>query len=70
MDSQAIRSEKDYLLHFLAMKYINSTVIPATNDHAKSIKPQWISIDLDEFLHFVGIFLSMEIFEIHGPHWL
>ena len=45
-------------------------VTPATNDHAKSIKPQWISIDLDEFLHFLGIFLSMEIFEIHGPRRL
>ena len=52
------------------MKYINSTVIPATNDHAKSIKLQWISIDLDEYLHFLGIFLCMEIFEIHGPRRL
>ena len=67
MESQDIWSEIEYLLHFLPINYIAKIIIPATNDCPKTQKPQWVNIDLDDFLHFLGIFISMEVFEIHRP---
>ena len=49
------------------MNYIRN-IIPSTNDYAKTNSLQWESLNLDEFLHFLGILLSMEVFEILGPH--
>ena len=65
MDSFEIKSEIDYILHFLPMSYICNTVLPATNSFGrKNIQP-WNDLELDESLHIIGIFLSMEVYEIH-----
>ena len=49
------------------MNYIRN-IIPSTNDYAKTKSIQWESLNLDEFLHFLGILLSMEVLKINGPH--
>ena len=66
MDMEAgcfeIRSELDFVLHFLPMEYLRSTVIPATNNFAaKNKAATWTNLDHNEFLHFLGILLSMEV---------
>ena len=66
-----IRSELDFVLHFLPMEYFHNTVIPATNTYAaKSKALTWKNLDHLEFLHFLGILLSMEVVDIHGPRHL
>ena len=67
MESNHNRAELDYLLHFKPMNYIRN-IIPSTSDYAKTKSLQWESLNLDEFLHFLGILLSMEVLKIHGPH--
>ena len=53
------------------MEYFCNTVIPATNTYAaKSKVLTWKNLDHVEFLHFLGILLSMEVFDIHGPRHL
>ena len=66
MDSNRSRAELDYLLHFLPVNYIRNIAIPSKNGYAKTKSLQWESLNLDEFLYFLGILLSMEVFEIHG----
>ena len=46
------------------MNYINLLV---TNAHAKTRSQAWTDLDLDEFLDLMGILLSMEMYETHGP---
>ena len=66
-----IRSELDFVLHFLPMEYFHNTVIPATNTYAvKSKALTWRNLDHVEFLLFLGILLSMEVVDIHGPRHL
>ena len=48
------------------MNYIRNIVIPSTNDYFKTKSLQWESLNLDDFLHFLGILLSMDVFEIYG----
>ena len=63
-----IRSELDFVLHFLPMEYFRNTVIPATNTYtAKSKALTWKNLDHIESPHFLGILLSMEVVDIHGP---
>ena len=57
-------------MHFLPMAYIRDIIIPNTNLHAKRQDPKWKDMDLDEFLHVLGLLLAMEVFEIHGPRRL
>ena len=65
-----IRSELDFVVHFLPMGYVRNTVIPATNTYAaKSKALTWKKLNHVEFLHFLGILLSMEV-DIHGPRHL
>ena len=53
------------------MEYLRSTVIPATNNFAaKNKATTWTNLDHNEFLHFLGILLSMEVVDIHGPRHL
>ena len=53
------------------MEYFCNTVIAATNTYAaKSKVLTWKNLDHVEFLHFLGILLSMEVFDIHGPRHL
>ena len=66
MDSNCSRAELDYLLHFLPVNHIRNIVIPSKNGYAKTKSLQWESLNLDEFLYFLGILLSIEVFEIHG----
>ena len=75
MDMEAgcfeIRSKLDFVLHFLPMEYLWSTVIPATNNiAAKNKAATWANLDHNEFLHFLGILLSMEVVDIHVPRHL
>ena len=75
MDMEAgfleIRSELDFVLHFLPMEYLRSTVIPATNNFAaKNKAATWTNLDHNEFLHFLRILLSMEVVDTHGPSHL
>ena len=66
-----IRSELDFLLHFLLMEYFRNTAIPATNNYAaKSKALTWNKFDHIEFLHFLGILWSMEVVDLHGPRHL
>ena len=60
----------DFVLHFLPVTYIKNVVMPATNAYAKKSVRSWKDIDFDEFLHVIGIFLAMEVHEIHGPRRL
>ena len=57
-------------MHFLPMAYIRDIMIPNTNLHAKRQDPKWKDMDLDEFLHVLGLLLAMEVYEIHGPRRL
>ena len=66
LESNIIKSEIDYLMHFLPMAYIRDIIIPNTNLHAKYQDPKWKDMDLDEFLHVLGLLLAMEVYEIHG----
>ena len=50
--------------------YIKNNVISATNAYAKKSVTSWKDMDFDEFLHVIGIFLAMEVHEIHGPRRL
>ena len=52
------------------MSYITHTIIPVTNCYAKKNNPKWIDLDIDEFLHVLGLLLAMEIYDIHGPQHL
>ena len=45
-------------------------MIPATNAYAKKSVTSWKDMDFDEFLHVIGIFLAMEVHEVHGPRRL
>ena len=57
-----IRSELDFVLHFLPMEYFRNAVIPATNTYvAKSKALTWKNLDQVEFLHFLGILLSKAV---------
>ena len=63
-----IRPELDFVLHFLPMEYFCNTIIPATNTYAaKSKLLTWKNLDHIGFIHFLGILLSMEVVDIHGP---
>ena len=61
MDSYEIKPELDFIIHFL---------IPSTNRYASKKNPRFSDMNLDEFLHVLGIILSMEVIEIHGPRCL
>ena len=66
-------SELHHIFHFLPISYITYIVIPVTNWYAKKNNPKWIDLDIDEFLHALGILLAMEIYDSHGPqclYWL
>ena len=41
-------------------------MIPSANDYANAKSLQWDSLNLDEFLYFLGMLLSVEVFKIHG----
>ena len=65
-----IKSELDYILLFFPMNIIRDSVIPATNEYRCQANPKWKLLSNDEFLHFLGILLSMEVVEIHGSRRL
>ena len=67
MESCDIKSELQYIMHFLSKTYMANTVIPATNNQAKAVNPQWSNLDKDELLHFFGHLLAIQVYEIHGP---
>ena len=46
---------------------IRDIIIPNTNLHTKRQDLKWNDIDLDEFLHVLGLLLAMQVYEIHGP---
>ena len=53
------------------MEYFCNTAIPATNTYAaKSKALTGKNLDHVEFLHFLGILLSMDVVDIHGPRYL
>ena len=62
-----IRSELDFVLHFLPMEYLDTC---HKQFAAKSKAATWTNLDHNEFLHFSGILLSMEVVDIHGPRYL
>ena len=75
MDMEAgcfeIRSELDFALYILPMEYFRNRVIPATNTYAAKLKALiWKNLDHVEFLHFLDIFLSMEVVDTHEPRHL
>ena len=67
----SIKKELHSILHFLPMGYINDTILPATNVKGKRGKEEmWQNLKIDEFLNILAIFLSMEVYELHGSRWL
>ena len=68
--SSEIKSEHDYILLLFPMNVIRDSVIPATNEYGHKANPKWKLFSNDEFLHFLGFLLSMEVVEIHGPRRL
>ena len=68
--SSEIKSEHDYILLLFPMNVIRDSVIPATNEYGHKTNPKWKLFSNDEFLHFLGFLLSMEVVEIHGPRRL
>ena len=63
-------SELHYIFHFLIISYITHTIIPVTNCDAKTNNPKWIDLDIDEFLHVLGLLVAMEIYDIHDPQFM
>ena len=59
MDSYGIKSELDYLMHFLPMNDLINTVIPATNKGKKE-NARWTDMNLNEMLHFLGVLLATQ----------
>ena len=70
LEGYTIKSELDYILHFLPIQHIKEVVIPNTNKYAKKQDPRWIDIDFDEVLHVLGLLIAMEVYEIHSPRRL
>ena len=70
LEGYTIKSELDYILHFLPIQHIKEVVIPNTNKYAKKQDPRWINIDFDEVLHVLGLLIAMEVYEIHSPRRL
>ena len=62
MDSYEIKSELDNLMHFLPVNYLINTVIPATNNKGGRMPDELIWTD--GTLHFLGLLLAMQVYEI------
>ena len=67
LEGYTIKSELDYILHFLPIQYTKETIILNTNKYRKKQDPRWTDVDFDEVLHVLGLLIAMEVYKIHGP---
>ena len=67
LEGYTIKSELNYILHFLPIWYKKKTIIPNTNKYWKKQDPRWADVDFDEVLHVLGLLIAMEVYKIHGP---
>ena len=67
LEGYTIKSELDYILHFLPIQHTQETIILNTNKYHKKQDPRWTDVDFDEVLHVLGLLIAMEVYEIHGP---
>ena len=55
------KSELDYFIHFLPVRFIKETLLPVTNTYGKKIKT-FVDVTFKEFVHILGILYSMEVY--------
>ena len=66
LEGYTIKSELDYILHFLPIQYTKDTIIPNTNKYRQKQDPRWTDVDFDE-VHVLGFLIVMEVYKMHGP---
>lgn len=49
-------SPYQYFLRFLPTEHISEVVIPAINEHAQSLKPDFVPVTYDEYLCWIGFY--------------
>lgn len=54
----------------LPLDLAKTEVIPYTIRYTSKQNPRWSDMNLDEFLHVLGIILSRGVIELHGPQYL
>lgn len=64
MESPELKTELDYFIHFIPMKYITDIVIPATNIHASKHVTTWVPLSIDELMKVFGLFQAMEVYHL------
>ena len=65
-----IKNKIDFVLHFLPVTYIKNVVILLQMLMPKKSVTSCKDMNFDEFLHVIGIFLTTDVHEIHGPRRL
>ena len=56
------KSELDYFIHFLPVRFIKETLLPATNTYGKKTYKSFVDVIFEEFVHILGILYSMEVY--------
>ena len=64
MADYALKDELAYMLHFLAIDYIQSVLLPSANIFVASKSKSFQRITLDELIVYLGIIYSMEIVKL------
>ena len=50
----------DYFFHFLPVRFIKETLLPATNKHGKKLCKLSVEVTIEEFVHILGKLYSTE----------
>ena len=61
IESYESKSELDYFIHFLPVRFIKETLLPGTNTYGKKIKT-FVDVTFKEFVHILGILYFMEVY--------
>ena len=68
LDQFEILDELDYFMHFLPMRYIEETILPATTKYAHRFVKNFEPLTMKDFLRYIGIYYSMEVVKLPEHH--
>ena len=59
-----IQNELSFFLHFFPTRYFHEVILPATNDYAHTVDPNFKDLTFQEILVFLGLLYSMETYKL------